>query len=125
MARVDVDDDNIRRFVVRHFRFDPERHERRNVVVAAFDNEDEFIKLIHSIEADIKQRADAGAFVDKNEHASGMCLEPGHSRAAARGRFITKSLRHGVAPGPWLSEVEPPSNMWVMQFDDTATDTED
>jgi hypothetical protein len=82
VARVDVDDDHVRRFVVQHYRFDPERHERRHVVVAAFDNEDEFIELIHSIEADIRRRAEAGAFVDKNEHASGMCLEPGHSRAA-------------------------------------------
>jgi hypothetical protein len=89
--------------------------------VAAFDNEDEFIELIHAIEADIKQRAAAGGFVDRNEHASGMCLEPGHSRAAARGRFITRSLRHGVAPGPWLSAVQPPSNMWVMQLGDPPT----
>ena len=77
MARVDVEDDNIRRFVVQHYRFDPERHERRNVVVAAFDNEDEFIELIQSIETDIKQRAKAGAFVDKNEHAAGFALSPG------------------------------------------------
>lgn len=76
MARVDVDDDNIRRFVVQHCRFDPERHERRNVVVAAFDNEDEFIELIHSIGADIKQRAGAGAFVDKNEHAPECASSP-------------------------------------------------
>ena len=124
MARVDVEDDNIRRFVVHHYRCDPERRERRNVVVAAFDNEDEFIELINSIEADITQRVAAGAFVDKNEHASGMCLEPGHSRAAARGRFIVNSLRHGVTPGPWLSGVEPPSNSWVMQFDDAPTDGE-
>ncbi len=94
------------------------------MVVAAFDNEGEFIALINSIEADIKQRNADGALVDKNEHASGICLEPGHSRAAARGRLITKSLRHGVTPGPWLTEVEPPSNMWVMQFEDTLTEGE-
>ena len=125
MARVDVEDDSIRRFVVRHYRFDPERHERRHVVVAAFDNEDEFIELITSIEADIRQREKTGALVDKNEHASGTCLEPGHSAAAARGRFITKSLRHGVAPGPWLSEIEPPSNMWVSQLGGASTQDED
>ena len=93
-------------------------------MVAAFDNEDQFIELIESIQADIQERTAADAFVDKNEHASGICLEPGHSRAAAHGRVITEALRHGVTPGPWLSEVEPPSNMWVVQLGDTPTDRE-
>lgn len=94
------------------------------MVVAAFDDEGEFLELIKSIEADIKERSATGAFVDKNEHASGMYLEPGHSRAAANGRFITRSLRHGVSPGPWLTEVEPPSNMWVMHSEDMRTEDE-
>jgi hypothetical protein len=42
VAEVDPDDDSIRRFIVRHYRYDPDRHERRHVVVAAFDSEREF-----------------------------------------------------------------------------------
>jgi hypothetical protein len=42
MAPVDPENDNIQRFIVRHYRYDPERHERRHVVVPAFDNDPEF-----------------------------------------------------------------------------------
>jgi hypothetical protein len=42
MAQVDPADDSIKRFIVRHYRYDPERRERRHVVVAAFDNEPEY-----------------------------------------------------------------------------------
>lgn len=42
MGRVDPDDDSLHRYVVWHFKFDDARNERRNVVVAAFDDEAEF-----------------------------------------------------------------------------------
>jgi hypothetical protein len=32
--------------VVRHYRYDPDRRQRRHVVVAAFDNESEFMARI-------------------------------------------------------------------------------
>jgi hypothetical protein len=37
MARVDPEDDTIWRFIACHYRYDPQRQERRHVVVAAFD----------------------------------------------------------------------------------------
>lgn len=37
MALVDSDDDTLDRFVVWHYGYDAVRHERRNVVVTAFD----------------------------------------------------------------------------------------
>lgn len=39
---VDPGDDSICRWVLHRYRFDPERRQRRNVVVAAYDNEAEF-----------------------------------------------------------------------------------
>ena len=42
MASVDPADDSVRRFIVRHYAYDPSRHERRHIVVAAYDNEQEF-----------------------------------------------------------------------------------
>ena len=39
---VDPNDDSVWRWVVQHYRFDPERNQRRRVVVAAYDNEAEF-----------------------------------------------------------------------------------
>ena len=42
VGTVDPNDDSSHRYVVWHFRFDPSRNERRNVVVAAFDTQEEF-----------------------------------------------------------------------------------
>jgi hypothetical protein len=52
MAKVDADDDTIRRFVVQHYRYDPDRHERRPVVIAAFDNEAECEASMHEAQAE-------------------------------------------------------------------------
>jgi hypothetical protein len=38
VVKVDPTDDTIDRWIVLWYRFDPERHERRHTIVAAFDN---------------------------------------------------------------------------------------
>jgi hypothetical protein len=48
MATVDPYDDDIKRYVVQRYAYDSEHHQRRYQVVAAFDNEREFIALIHA-----------------------------------------------------------------------------
>lgn len=118
MARVDAEDDSIRRFVVRHYRYDPVRHERRHVVVAAFDNEREFMALLESIRADIEKRRAAGEPVDRNEHASGTVHEPGYRRRAATGHFVTRSMAHGVDPRPWIDAKDLPSNIVLFSLDE-------
>ena len=111
MGRVDVGDDSIRRFVVSHYRYDPERHERRHVVVAAFDNKREFEACLRSIQADIDRRQAAGEPVDRNEHATGRIFEPGHLRRAATGHLVRRMIEHGVDPRPWVAEEDLPHNM--------------
>lgn len=83
-------------------------------MVAALDNENEFHHLLDSLQSEIRRRIAAGEPVGRNEHASGVCLEPGHAKAAAYGRPVTRSLRHGVAPGPSLDTSRLPTNMWIM-----------
>lgn len=39
---VDPDDDSVWRWVLQHYRLDPQRKQRRNVIVAAYDNAAEF-----------------------------------------------------------------------------------
>ena len=56
MAEVDPEDDSIRRFIVRHYQYDPRRHERRHVVIAAFDNEREMWARMEEIGAGTGQR---------------------------------------------------------------------
>jgi hypothetical protein len=115
MARVDPEDDSIRRFIVRHYRYDPERHQRRHVVVAAFDNKREFHACMREAASDIERRKNSGEQVDPGEHASGIVHEPGDRRRAANGRLILRSIRHGVSLGPWADELEMPRNMAMFR----------
>ena len=110
MARVDPGDDSIERFIVRHYRYDPQRRERRHVVVAAFDNEREFRACMEGVQAEIRRRREAGEPADPSEHASGVVYEPGYLRRAANGHLVTRAFRHG-AVGRWIEELELPSNM--------------
>ncbi|HEY7722778.1 MAG TPA: hypothetical protein VIB11_13145 [Pedococcus sp.] len=119
MARVDVGDDSIRRFVVHHYRYDPERHERRHVLVAAFDNRREFKACMAAIQADIERREAAGEPVDRHEHSTGRIYEPGHLHRAATGHLVRRMMEHGVDPGRWIQEQDLPHNM-ALFGDDSA-----
>lgn len=117
MGHVDVEDDSIRRFVVRHYRYDPERHERRHVVVGVFDNETEFSALMASIRDDIERRRRAGEPVGPNEHASGTVYEPGDRARAAVGHQVRRMIEHGVDPREWIDLRELPSNVALLTSD--------
>jgi hypothetical protein len=113
VARVDPGDDSIERFIVRHYRYDPQRRERRHVVVAAFDDEREFHACMDGVRDEIKGRRDRGEPVDPVEHASGVVHEPGYLRRAANGHLVSRAIRHGAA-GSWIEELELPSNMSIV-----------
>lgn len=114
MARVDPRDDAVERFIVQHYRYDPERRERRHVVVAAFDNEPEFLACIEKVRAGIERRGEAGEPVDRGEHASGVVHEPGYLRRAANEHLVMRAIKHGVR-GRSLEKLELPSNMSGVQ----------
>ena len=114
MAHVDPDDDSIERFIVCHYRYDPQRRERRHVVVAAFDNERESWACMEGVQAEIRRRQEAGEPVDAREHASGRVYEHGYLRRAANGHLLTRAIKHG-ATGRWLQELELPSNISVAR----------
>lgn len=115
MSAVDPGDDSVKRFIVRHYRYDEARHERRHVVVAAFDNEPEFQAAMARVQADISGRRESGEAADPGEHASGVVYEPGYLRRAANGHLLSRAIKHGVA-GSWADELELPSNMSVLRF---------
>jgi hypothetical protein len=115
VARVDPEDNNIRRFIVHHYRYDRSRRERRHVVVAAFDNEPEFLSCIERVRAEIGQRRERGERVDPREHASGVVHEPGYLRRAANGHLLSRASKHGVS-GLRFEELELPSNMSVLRL---------
>jgi hypothetical protein len=110
VARVDPEDDDVRRFIVRHYRYDPQRRERRHVVVGAFDNEPEYRACMEGVQAEINRRRDSGGPVEPGEHVSGTVHEPGYMRRAANGRLLIRAIRRG-AVGPWIDELELPSSV--------------
>jgi hypothetical protein len=57
----------------------------------------------------------AGEDVDPREHVSGVVYEPGSRRRAANGRLVMRAIRHGVDPGPWIDELEMPTNIAVFR----------
>jgi hypothetical protein len=123
VARVDHEDDTIWRWVIQHYRFDPERRERRNVIVAAYDSqtefEAEFARYVEMIRGEIV----AGSR-SPHENLSGITLEPGHLAAAARGHHVRRAIEHGVSPERILSTGPLPSDMAVLTFtkDEIATE---
>jgi hypothetical protein len=125
MAQVDPEDDSIQRFIVRHYRYDPDRHERRHVVVAAFDNAQESRACMQDISAEIRRRRETGDDAGRSEHASGLIYEPGHLRRAANGHLVWRAHRHGVST-PALRALELPSNMSSMtaERDETTADAD-
>ncbi len=111
VAEVDVGDDGIRRYVVRHYRYDPQRHERRHVLVAAFDDRRDYEACLRAVHADIERRRAAGEPVDRREHATGTVYEPGHLARAAAGHLARRMMEHGVDPAGRVAAQDLPRNM--------------
>jgi hypothetical protein len=85
MAKVDPDDDTIYRFVVFHYRFDPERNQRRQVAVAAFDDAEEGMAELERLGMALAQQKVAGLAEDR-EWMSGLIKEPGYRERMRRRR---------------------------------------
>lgn len=120
VAQVNPDDDEIERFVVRRYVYDPARRERRHIVVAAFDNRQEFENSIDAMAADLRRRREAGEDIGPREHISGTVLEPGHHRKQEGGRIIKRAIERGASLDveTWDRLANDlPSGMAVMRFD--------
>jgi hypothetical protein len=61
-------------------------------MVAAFNNEPEFLACIESVRAKIEHRREAGEPVDRGEHASGVVHEPEYLRRAANGHLVMRAI---------------------------------
>ena len=64
MVKVDPTDDTIDRWIVLWYRFDPERHERRHTIVAAFDNPVEMGAEMSRLKHQLRDRKRAGMSED-------------------------------------------------------------
>jgi hypothetical protein len=95
MSAVDPGNDNVARWVVHHYRYDPARNERRNVIVAAFDNAEDFDREIEKRSAELRLEQAAGTR-DAGEQISGVALPAGYLAEAARGHAIKTAIQHGA-----------------------------
>jgi hypothetical protein len=109
VARVDPDDDSIHRWVVWHYRYDSYRSERRNVVVAAFDNPGEFFADIAERSSQLRRRRERGEDVHPAEQISGAMYEPGYRRVQRNAHLLKRAIEHGVVPTR-VAELELPAN---------------
>ena len=91
---VDWDDDEHDRWILWWYRFDPDRRERRNTVVAAFTEESEFQNRFLKASAELAGLKARGEAEDV-EQLSGV-LHPAGYRARMRAR------RAGLAPDVYL-----------------------
>jgi hypothetical protein len=95
MSAVDPENDDVARWVVHHYRYDSARNERRNVVVAAFDNAEEFDLEIAKRVAELRLEQAAGTR-SAAEQISGVALPAGYLAEAARGHAIKTAIQHGA-----------------------------
>jgi hypothetical protein len=114
MPKVNPDDDSIRRWVVWHYRYDRDRSERRNVVVAAFDNRREFRADVEKRSAELRVRKERGEDVDPAERISGQMHEPGYRRMQRNARLLRRAVQHGVVPAR-TEDLDLPSNVAVIR----------
>jgi hypothetical protein len=99
VARIDPFDESLDRWVVEHYAFDPERHERWNRPVVAFDHPDEMVAFIESAAAELKRRQRQG-LADEREQYSGRRREPGYEKASQRDRIAVRmNRRRGTSSG--------------------------
>ncbi|HEY3737291.1 MAG TPA: hypothetical protein VGL26_07580 [Jatrophihabitans sp.] len=125
MPQVDPDDDDIARFVVWHRRYDPERRERRNVVIAAFDNHVEQHRFIEIYSAELGIRKAAGE-AEAGEWVGGVALDPCHRRRQRHARRLRKAIKRSAKTGVGITEEEwadliadLPSNVSVLRVERT------
>jgi hypothetical protein len=110
---VDPDDDTIARWVVAHYRYDTDRRERRHVVVAAFDNPDEFHADIDARAERLRTRRDRGEDVDRLERITGRTYAAGYRRQQRDAHLLRRAIEHGVTP--IITELGLPPNVSVVQ----------
>lgn len=89
MGRVDPQDDRVARYIVFHYRYDPERHERRNMIVAAYDNHAEMVAHVLRLTRALNTSR-AQDSVDPHEHCSGSIRPPGYNERVRTQRIESR-----------------------------------
>ena len=92
MPQVDPGNDSIKRYMVRLYTYDPARHERRHVVIAAFDNEVEGLRCVGETHRALLKRRASGLAEDR-EHVTMVVEDPGDAQRNRARRIEEKLTR--------------------------------
>src|SRR4051794_2594395 len=114
MPEVDPEDDTVTRFVIWHFRYDPDRRERRNVLVTAYDAEAEFELAIEALSRDLKLSKARGE-AEEWERLTGIVYEPGDGDRARRKRMQPRLPFSAVTPS---ADVEGLTDVQLVVLED-------
>jgi hypothetical protein len=117
MTLVDPDDDEIWRWVIEHHCFDPGRGERRPVVVAAYDNAQEFERELQRYADRVHREIRAGSRSGR-ESVSGRVLHPGYRAEQARAHMVRRAVEHGADPRALMDDGRLPPNMAMFGLDE-------
>lgn len=110
---IDPEDDTLDRWVVRHYRYDPERRERRHVTVAAYDSAREQERALDALAAQVRTDIAAGERDDR-EHVTGCGCRLGYAAAQAAAHRVRRAMEHGADPRRALGEDTLPSNVGIF-----------
>jgi hypothetical protein len=96
MGFIDANDDTKGRWIVYHYRYDPERRERRHVIVACFDKKKDWLRFFDQTAKLLQEEKEAGT-AESKEWISGSKRPAGHDRAL---REFREARRNSTAFTP-------------------------
>jgi hypothetical protein len=93
------------RYVVMHYAYDEQNHERTSRVVTAFDNEAEYQEYVTAAAAALQRRRQAGS-VDSKEKIGGVEWPAGYHAQQQRRRLGRRAVAHGATVPDELAETD-------------------
>ena len=106
MPEIDPLDDSCLRYVVMHYAFDEQSHERTGRAVVAFDNEAEYREYATAATDDLERRQQAG-LADSKEKITGVQWPAGYHAQGQSKRLARRAVAHGAAvPDELVEELD-------------------
>lgn len=103
MSEIDISDDSLTRYVVKHYKFDPSTKHFIHLELMAFDNKKEFEMKISELGKSLKHLQDSHEVTSK-EYIYGAIYKPGHFDQTNQMHLVKRMIRHGVNPNAYLAQ---------------------
>jgi hypothetical protein len=107
VPEIDISDDSLTRFVVKHYKFDRSTKHFNHLELIALDNKKEFDKKISELGKSLQILQNANE-VSSKEHIYGVIYQPGHFAQTNQMHIVKKMIRHGVNPNAYFSQNRTP-----------------